>query len=101
MSPMTATDALLEKAIAGEPLSPADITAIHGIADVLALGMAADEVRRRRHGAATTFVRVQVVPVEPAMAEFVIAPAAGEIRVTGSLADLPRALSAVQRAVVA
>ena len=79
---MTATDALLERAIAGEPLSPADIDAIHRAGDVLALGMAADEVRRRRHGARTTFARVQVVPIETVSDQLTLAPAAGEIRVT-------------------
>ena len=61
---MTAIDAILEQALAGEALSPADVDAIHATPDVLALGMAADEVRRRRHGARTTFVRVEVWPVE-------------------------------------
>jgi len=92
---MTATDALLERAIAGEPLSPADIDAIHRTGDVLALGMAADEVRRRRHGARTTFARVQVVPIETVSDQLTLAPAAGEIRVTGALSDLDRAVSAI------
>ena len=55
---MTASEAVLEKAIAGERLSPADCAAIRATSDVLALGMAADEVRRRRHGSRMTFVRV-------------------------------------------
>ena len=92
---MTATDALLERAIAGEPLSPADIDAIHGVSDVLALGMAADEVRRRRHGAKTTFARVQVVPLETVSDQLTLAPAAGEIRINGALSDLDRVVSAI------
>ena len=93
---MTATDELLEKAIAGEPLTAADVDGIHAIRDVLALGMAADEVRRRRHGAKTTFVRVQMVPLDSVTAEWAAAPAAGEIRLAGPLDDLDRALSAVR-----
>ena len=92
---MTVTEALLERAIAGETLSPADIDAIHGVSDVLALGMAADEVRRRRHGARTTFARVQVVPIETVSDQLTLAPAAGEIRVNGALSDLDRAVSAI------
>ncbi len=96
---MTATEAILERAIAGDDLSPDDVNAIHAIPDVLALGMAADEVRRRRHGANITFVRVQIVPVDSVSDQFAVAPAAGEIRLTGSLADLERALDAVRRVV--
>lgn len=94
---MTATDALLERAIAGEPLSPEDVAAIHATADVLALGMAADEIRRRRHGSRITYLRVQNVPVESAGGETVLLSSAREIRLTGSLADRDRALAAVRR----
>jgi aminodeoxyfutalosine synthase len=98
---MTATDAILEKAIAGEALSPADVDAIHATADVLALGMAADEVRRRRHGARTTFLRVEVQPVESVTETVVLSPTAGEIRLVGSLGDLDHAVTAIRRVVAA
>jgi aminodeoxyfutalosine synthase len=94
---MTATDAILEKAIAGEPLSADDVAAIHATPDVLALGMAADEIRRRRHGSRITYVRVQNVPLEAADREIELFPAAGELRLVGSLADRERALAAVRR----
>jgi 2-iminoacetate synthase ThiH len=76
---MTATDEILERVIAGEPLTPADVAAIHATSDVLALGMAADEVRRRRHGSTMTFVRVQTLTID-AVTESVLMPTAGEIR---------------------
>jgi hypothetical protein len=98
---MTATDAILERAIAGEALSPADIDAIHATSDVLALGMAADEVRRRRHGSKVTFVRVQVLPIERITDQIALAPAAGEIRLTGSLMNADRAVTAVRRVAAA
>jgi len=99
--PMTGTDALLEKAIAGEPLSAAETFAIHAVSDVLALGMAADEVRRRRHGSKMTFVRVHALPIETVTQDVVLPPSAGEIRLTGSLTDLERALTAVRQVVAA
>ncbi len=83
-------------------MSPADCAAIHATADVLALGMAADEVRRRRHGSRMTFVRVADVPVASLDPDTVTWPdGAGEVRLTGSLVDLPRALGAVRRVVKA
>ena len=96
---MTATDAILEKAIAGEPLSPDDVAAIHATPDVLALGMAADEIRRRRHGSRMSYLRVQHVSLDAADAEIELLPAAGELRLVGSLADRARALRAVRRIV--
>ncbi len=51
--------------------------------DILSLGMAADEVRRARHGARTTFVRVADVDAE--VGSPVAWPdAAGEIRIVGT-----------------
>jgi hypothetical protein len=98
---MTATDAILEKAIAGEALSPADIEAIHATPDLLALGMAADEVRQRRHGSRMTFVRIQTLPIEQIGTDVALAPAAGEIRLAGSLTDVERVLTAVRRVAAA
>src|ERR1051326_592905 len=50
--------------------------------DIITIGMRADEIRRRIHGTATTFVRVADVPVDAA-APVAIPPAAGEVRITG------------------
>jgi len=63
--------------------------------DIIAIGMAADEVRRARHGVRTTFVRVaEVSAVTGAPAT---GPAtAGEIRVTGVPASTADAIARVR-----
>jgi aminodeoxyfutalosine synthase len=95
---MTTSESVLEKAIAGERLSQADCAAIHATSDVLSLGMAADEVRRRRHGSRMTFVRVADLELASLDPDTVTWPdGAGEVRLTGSLVDLPRVLDAVRR----
>jgi aminodeoxyfutalosine synthase len=68
---------------AGEPLSAGDVTALAQTTDILTLGMLADEARRRKHGADTTFVRVALVTVPAADGAVVIPPAAGEVRIDG------------------
>lgn len=59
--------AIAERARAGEPLSIAEIDEL-GAADVLSLGMLADEVRRARVGDAVTFSRVLDLPGGPGAA---------------------------------
>ena len=86
---MTSIDSLFERAGAGGALGDADRAALYATTDLLALGMAADEVRRRRHGARVTFVRVAVVVLEGLIIEqFDLPPAAGEVRLVGALDDL-------------
>ena len=91
---MTGVDALLERAAAGEPLEPGDRIAIAESRDVLALGMAADVVKRRRHGARVTFVRVATIAMADAGAEW--PAAAGEVRIEDPLVDVDAAVSAVE-----
>src|SRR5580765_2705256 len=91
---MTGVDALLERAAAGEPLEPGDRVAIAESRDILALGMAADVVKRRRHGADVTFVRVATIAVADAHAEW--PAAAGEVRIEDALVDVDAAVSAVE-----
>jgi aminodeoxyfutalosine synthase len=63
-------------------VSAADLSAFAASHDIITLGIAADEVRRQLHGATTTFVRVAVV--DAAMGSSIaVAPAAGEIRLSG------------------
>ena len=58
--------------------------------------MAADELRRRRHGAQVTFVRVADVPLDQALAgEVAWEGTPGEIRIVGVPADLDQAVRAV------
>ena len=92
---MTGVDALLERAAAGEPMEHADRLAIARSRDVLALGMAADVVKRRLHGASVTFVRVATVKVgDAATAEW--PETAGEVRLEGALADAGAVVAAIE-----
>lgn len=98
----TLIEPLLERLLAGEELSASEQSALCESRDLLALGMAADEVRRRRHGAQVTFVRVADVPVESAAtgaAAWEGSP--GEIRILGAPADLAQAIAAVRIVVAA
>ena len=58
----------------------------------------ADEVRRQRHGAATTFVRVAAVPADPSAAMPPIG-AAGEIRIVGTPVSRAAAVARVREVV--
>src|SRR5580765_1803193 len=51
--------------------------------DIITLGIAADEARRARHGARTTFVRVADVDAAPG-AEIAVPAPAGEVRIVGA-----------------
>ena len=94
---MTAADPLFEKAGAGEALTSAERDALITATDLLGLGMAADEVRRRRHARRMTFVRVARFEVEGVDAESVSWPAAaGELRLGGTPSDWPRAIASVR-----
>jgi len=63
-------------------LTEPELTSLAGSYDIISLGMTADDVRRARHGARTTFVRVADVLADVDAAA-TIAPAAGEIRIVG------------------
>jgi len=93
---------LLERVLAGETLSGADTRALFESRDLLSLGMAADELRRRRHGTQVTFVRVADVPLERAAGGDVAWEGSpGELRLTGTPRDLTQAVAAVSAAVAA
>ena len=68
--------------------------------DIISLGMMADEVRRRLHGTATTFVRVATVPADAASPLPPFA-AAGEIRIVGTPASRAAAVARVRETVAA
>jgi CofH/MqnC-like protein len=63
-----------------------DLASLASSHDIIAIGMMADEARRARHGAATTFVRVAEVGAEPGSSIDVL-PAAGEVRIVGIPSD--------------
>lgn len=71
-----------------------DITALAASHDIIAIGMHADDVRRRLHGARTTFVRVADVEAEPG-SPVRVPPAAGEVRILGTPTSRIAAVSRV------
>jgi aminodeoxyfutalosine synthase len=77
------------------PLSDSVLGHFAASYDILTVGMAADEERRRRHGARTTFVRVATVGADPAEAA-IVPPAAGEVRIAGVPASLEQALARIR-----
>jgi aminodeoxyfutalosine synthase len=80
------------------PVSDQELSTLAGTHDIISLGMVADEVRRRRHGARTTFVRVAVVEASPGSA--MAWPAgAGEIRVVGTPQNRAEAVARVEEVI--
>lgn len=78
------------------PVSDAELAAFATSHDIISLGIAADEERRRRHGDRTTFVRVADVDAVPG-GEIALPPAgAGEIRLTGTPASCQAAVQRVR-----
>lgn len=73
----------------------ADLHALAASHDIIAIGMLADEERRRRHGARTTYVRVATVPAE-VDAPVIVPPASGEVRIVGVPASRAQAIERVQ-----
>jgi hypothetical protein len=75
-------------------VSDAELTTFAASHDIISLGAAADEQRRRLHGTRTTFVRVAEVTATPGDPN-PIPPAAGEVRIVG----VPATLAAAARRV--
>jgi aminodeoxyfutalosine synthase len=63
-------------------ISAAELTSLATTHDIISIGMLADDVRRGRHGAKTTFVRVATTAAD-AGAPVNRRPAAGELRIVG------------------
>ena len=82
------------------PVTEAELTSLASSHDIIAIGMMADEVRRSRHGAVTTFVRVADVAVEPG-APVVVPSAAGEVRIVGGPSARAAAVERVREVVAA
>jgi aminodeoxyfutalosine synthase len=67
--------------------------------DLIAVGIEGDEVRRRMHGAQTTFVRVLEVHVDAPLHSLPSAAQPGEIRIVGVPPSIDAAVAAVRAAV--
>ncbi len=66
--------------------------------DLIAIGMKADEVRRKLHGVRTTFVRVFEIHVDAPVTSLPPGTSAGEFRIVGSPRSLEAAIAAVRSA---
>ena len=92
---------LMARLAAGEPLGDGDAAALAATTDILALGMMADEARRRRHGSATTYVRVADVTLPVTGGPLHIPPAAREVRVTADASSAGTSMEALHGVVMA
>jgi 2-iminoacetate synthase ThiH len=82
------------------PVTDTELTALAASHDIISLGMLADDARRRRHGARTTFVRVATVAADlGAPTEW--PRAAREIRIAGTPASRFAAVERVGAVVAA
>lgn len=92
------SDAVAAQARAGQRLPAEAVAALASMTDILALGALADDCRRARHGARTTFVRVHTLDLA-AMARWDAGPdTAREVRLIGTPQSLDDALQAVRAA---
>jgi len=78
------------------PVSDAELTSLAASHDIISIGVMAEDVRRRRHGLRTTFVRVVDVSADSG-APILAAPAAGEIRIVGTPASRAAAIERVKQ----
>jgi aminodeoxyfutalosine synthase len=81
-------------------LTDAELTSLAATHDIISLGVLADDIRRRRHGTRTTFVRVADVPVDVGT-PVVRPPAAGELRILGIAASRAAAVERVTQVAAA
>lgn len=79
-------------------ISEADAQDLLESKDLIAIGMRADEVRRRLRGPQTTFVRVFEIHVDAAAASVPARTSAGEFRLVGSPRSLDAAAAVVRTA---
>ena len=90
-------DLLMERVTAGDRLGSDDLSQLTASPDILQLGMLADTVRRRIHGAQVTYVRVALCAFDKPLTDAVPLHAR-EVRLTGSPETLDVAMTAVETA---
>ena len=91
---------IARKIAEGGALDERDWQRLVGTRDLIALGVAADDARRRRHADRVTFVQVLDVSLDTATNEEPLPGQAGELRLIGRPASVAAAVAAV-RAVAA
>jgi aminodeoxyfutalosine synthase len=99
MAVMTVLDAVAERVARGDRLTAEDARTVLASHDLIQIGAMADDVRRRLHGAKTTFVRVFEVHVDAVPSSLPPRVSAGEFRIVGRPASVEAALDAVKAAV--
>lgn len=97
MEAVTTLQRLAERVSRGGAIGLEDAPVVAASHDLIAIGMMADDLRRRLHGRAATFVRVFEVHLEAIPAALPAGASAGEIRLVGD----PRSLEAACEAVAA
>ena len=80
-------------------ISDSDAQEILESRDLIAIGVRADDLRRRLHGTRTTFVRVFEMHVDAPAASCPSGTSAGEFRIVGRPASLDAAMAAVRAAI--
>lgn len=96
----TVLERIGDKLASGLTLERDDAAALWDTQDLIRLGMLADEARRRRHGTATSFVRVADTDVS-ALGTFELPVTAGEVRLNGSAEALLATLDVIRSFVAA
>jgi hypothetical protein len=96
MEGVSALQALADRVAQGAPLPLDAIDVVLSSHDLITIGMMADEVRRGRHGTATTFVRVFEVHVDAIPASLPSNVSAGEFRIVGRPRSVDSAVAAVE-----
>ncbi len=81
-------------------VTDAELTSYASSHDIISVGIAADDARRQRHGARTTFVRVADVGAAPG-APIAIPPSTGEVRIVGTPGSRAAAVQRVREVVAA
>ena len=82
------------------PVTDAELTTLAETHDIISVGVVADEIRRQRHGAKTTFVRVATVAADPG-APLAHPAAAGELWIAGTPPSRAAAVERVREAAAA
>ncbi len=95
MEPSEAFNHYAGRIAGGGALAADEIRALAASPDILTLGMLADAAKRRLHGTRVTYLRVSTCAFD---ADPVALPAARELRLTGTPANLNDALRSVARA---
>lgn len=90
-------EAIAERVSRGGALDESDARAILSSHDLIAIGMMADDVRRRMHGPRTTFARVFEAHCEAPPPALPAGLAAGELRIAGRPASVEGAVASVRK----